>query len=127
MRQIVMLLLIGALVTAGQGEEPWWDFEWDCSIPPDQATPAWNPAPGSTDGNIWSNLIDAKWTAVTLPWENTISTVEVRVNFVGENPNPDNAGLVGCFLPKQWQAVLYPGDDTRMIDWNSRRKTSGLP
>ena len=111
-KRTLLMLAIGALACAGaaHGETQWWDAEWDCSVAPDQATPPWSAGPGdaSTDGDIWTQPTDGKWTGEQIEWENVSATVEIRFRFNGV----ESDGVIFNSLPKQWQAITQPGDDS---------------
>ncbi len=96
-------------------EAQWWDHEYDGTVDPTAATPAWaktlDAASGTAKGGVWSQRPDDKWTGYKLAehdgsWQlPATTTVEIRFRY--EEQSED--GLIFVNWPKQWQAVLKAG------------------
>ena len=123
MKKTAVVLLVGALVAwtgVAQGEPIWWANEWDCSVAPEAATPAWSATTGSSDGDIWTQTTDSKWTGPQTEWAGPTSTVEIRFKFNGAGD-----GVIFQSLPAQYQGVLKPGDDASDVLSLSGRNPGG--
>ena len=110
MKKTAVVLIVGALVAwtgVAQGEPIWWTNENDGSTTFDLLDPAWGGNIGTTDGDIWSNGDQGKWTGPNLdPWgSGGTSTVELRIRY---NDSATGEGLIGCFHPHQWQGIIQP-------------------
>lgn len=115
MRAMAFVLVMGLMAGSAWAEAVWWDFEWDGSVDPTTANPAWEASgaiTGSTDGDVWSQRPGSKWDGYRLSddlgtWQVADAegtTVEVRFRYI-----QGVDGLIGAWGPRQWQGVLQAG------------------
>ncbi len=112
MKKMMMMLLmvLVCLFSVVRAEATWWTYEYDGSVDPTLASPAWvnNSGSGSSDGDVWTNA-GSKWQGYkqTKQWPGGVATIEIRFKFYGTGDNyPDDYGVLYGDEPKQWQAQL---------------------
>ena len=111
MKKVLMLMVLVCLFSVVvRAEAVWWTYEYDGSVDPTLASPAWvnGGGSGSSDGDVWTNA-GSKWQGYkqTEQWPGGVATIEIRFRFYGTGGDyPDDYGVLYGDRPKQWQAQL---------------------
>lgn len=113
----VFAMAVVALAAASTfAEAQWWGQEYDGTVDPTAATPAWvkagDAASGTAKGGVWSQRPNNKWTGYKLTendgsWQTpSTTTVEVRFRFAEQGED----GVIFVNWPRQWQVILKAGE-----------------